>query len=60
MRKWSRSGICYRLMSVISFIYVIFIFKNFSGWIFISLLSGWMVLVILIEIKIKQDRKLQN
>jgi putative effector of murein hydrolase len=60
MGKWRRDTIWYRVMSIISFIYAIYIFKSFSGWMFSLLISIWIVLIILIEIKIKKDKKLPD
>ncbi len=57
MKKWRRDSIWYRMFSLISFYYVFFILRTFELRLAIFYIFLWLILIFLVEIKIKTDKK---
>jgi len=57
MKKWHRDSIWYRIASAISFFYVFYILRTFELRLAIFYIFLWVILVVLVEIKIKTDKK---
>ena len=57
MKKWRRDSVWYRIASAIAGLYGFFIFRTFELRLAVFYLFLGLILIVLVEIKIKTDKK---